>query len=56
MVNVQRREDGLLDEMRALYVARDLTLLQLRLHAYAYPELQSVWDDLRACLEGADSE
>ena len=56
MADIQKREDGLLDEMRALYVARDLTLLQLRLHAYAYPELRSVWDDVRACLEGADSE
>ena len=55
-MDVQRRDDRFLDELSKLYSRQRMVGMQLRLHAYAYPELQSVWDDLRACLEGADSE
>ena len=56
MVDIKRRENDMLEAIGAFRDRRDMTLLQITLNAYAYPELQSVWDDLRACLEGADSE
>lgn len=56
MVNVQKREDGLLDELSKLYNRQRLVRMQLTLWEYGYPEMKSFCDDVRACLEGADSE
>lgn len=53
-MDVQKREDRMLDSMRKLYERKEMTLMQLDLNEYAYPELMPVWDALRACLKGAD--
>jgi hypothetical protein len=55
-MNVQRRDDRFLDELSKLYTRRKLTLIQLELWEYAYPELASFVSDVRACLRGADGD
>jgi hypothetical protein len=54
MVDVQRREDRFLDELARLYARRTMTLVQLDLFEYGHPHLKPLFDDLRACLKGAD--
>jgi len=54
MVDVQRREDRFLDELGRLYSRRAMTLVQLDLFEYGYPNLKPLFDDLRRCLEGDD--
>ena len=54
MVDVKRRENDMLEAIGTLCGRRDMALMQITLNEYAYPELMSVWDALRACLKGAD--
>lgn len=54
MVDIKRRENDMLEAIGRLVSRREMTLMQLELNQYAYPELSAVWDALRACLKGAD--
>lgn len=51
-MDVQKREDRLLDSIATLYQRKRMTLVQLDLFEYGYPDMKPLWDDLRRCLEG----
>lgn len=54
MVDIKRRENDMPEAIGRFRDRRDMTLMQITLNEFAYPELQAVWDDLRTCLEGPD--
>jgi hypothetical protein len=53
-MDVQKREDRLLDELATLYGQRRMAVATLALFEYAYPELETFVSELRKCLGVAD--
>jgi hypothetical protein len=50
-VDVQKREDRLLDEISTLHRQRRLALTTLDLFDYAYPEMRGLVADVRKCYD-----